>query len=389
MQASRNAVFAVFAFNGLLVASFISRLPDVRSALALSNESLGFLLLATSLGSVLALPFSGRLVDRFSAAGVVRGGALLVGCGLVVAGFGATVVSWVALTALGMFVQGVGVSVWDVAMNVEGAEVERRLGRTIMPRFHAAWSMGSILGSAIGIPMAALHVPVAIHLLVVVVPTYLLAIRSSTTFLPAAAHIEPEQTEVAGQRQRSAWTEPRTLLLGLMVLTFAMVEGSANDWLSLGIIDGYHVPHWVGVSGFALFVVCMTAGRLTGPVALDRFGRAPVLWSCTGAGLVGILLTVFGPSLGIAAIGIVIWGIGASLGFPVGMSAAADTPGRAAQRVGVVSTIGYGAFLIGPPFLGTIGDHVGTLHSLLVVAALMVPTALTVFAARPPRRAHS
>ncbi|WP_332308800.1 MFS transporter [Nocardioides sp. Iso805N] len=369
--------------NGFLFASLVSRLPDIRSALDLTNSQLGLLLLAASAGSLIMLPFSGRLIERFGAANVVRGGAVGVTAGLVVAALGATVVEWAPLAALGMLSQGMGMSTWDVAMNVEGAEVERRLGRTIMPRFHAAWSMGSIAGGALGIPMAALGVAPVIHLLVVCVPAYVGVLAACRAFLPVQTHAPEPAT--SGERRSSAWREPRTLLIGLMVLAFAAVEGSANDWLSLGLIDGYDVPHWVGVAGFSLFVIAMTSGRLFGPIALDRFGRAPVLWACTGAGLVGVLLTVYGSHLGVAAVGIVIWGIGASLGFPVGMSAAADDPRRAAARVSVVSTIGYGAFLIGPPFLGAIGDRIGTLQALLVVAALMVPAAFSVLAARPQR----
>ena len=149
-----------------------------------------------------------------------------------------------------------------------------------------------------------------------------------------------------------------------MLLCFAIVEGSANDWLSLAIIDGYDAPHWVGVAGFAAFVTAMTVGRLAGPVLLDRFGRAPVLWVTAGTAAAGILLLVVGEHPVLAGLGIVVWGLGASLGFPVGMSAAADDSARAAARVSVVSTIGYGAFLAGPPLLGVLGDHVGTLESL-------------------------
>jgi MFS family permease len=124
-------------------------------------------------------------------------------------------------------------------------------------------------------------------------------------------------------------------------------------------------------------------------VLLDRLGRAPVLWGTAGAATVGILLVVFGGHWLLVVVGIVIWGLGASLGFPVGMSAAADDPARAAARVSVVSTIGYGAFLAGPPLLGQLGDRVGTLESLLAIAVLMAPAALTVFAARPARVAPS
>jgi MFS family permease len=172
-----------------------------------------------------------------------------------------------------------------------------------------------------------------------------------------------------------------------MMLAFAVVEGSANDWLSLALIDGYGVAHWVGVSGYVLFVCAMTTGRLFGPVVLDRYGRAPVLWATAATAATGILLVALGGHALVVVPGLVIWGFGASLGFPVGMSAAADDPVRAAARVSVVSTIGYGAFLAGPPLLGWLGDRVGTLDSLLAVALLMGPAALTVFATRPARAA--
>jgi fucose permease len=286
----------------------------------------------------------------------------------------------VALSTAGLFISGVGTSVWDVAMNVEGAEVERRLGRSIMPRFHAAWSIGSIAGAAAGVPMAALHVPMAVHLGGLGLVVAVACIIGTRAFLPAE---EQKAVAVPG----SAWLEPRTLAIGVMMLAFAVVEGSANDWLSLALIDGYGVAHWVGVSGYVLFVCAMTTGRLFGPVVLDRYGRAPVLWATAATAATGILLVALGGHALVVVPGLVIWGFGASLGFPVGMSAAADDPVRAAARVSVVSTIGYGAFLAGPPLLGWLGDRVGTLDSLLAVALLMGPAALTVFATRPARAA--
>jgi MFS family permease len=381
---ARTAVVVAFFFNGALFASFVSRLPDVRSSLGLTNGGLGLLLLTASAGSVTALPLAGRAVTRWRAAPVVRTSAVLCGIALLVASIGATVFEKIWLTAPGMALYGIAVSTWDVAMNVEGAEVERRLGRTIMPRFHAMFSAGTIAGGVIGIPMTAASVPMTVHLGVVVVVSVVAVVRWTPYFLPASEEVHRTEERVA-----SAWLEPRTLLIGVMVLAFAAVEGSANDWLTLGLIDGYQTPHWAGVAGYALFVVSMTAGRLFGTHGLDRYGRAAMLWASAAAALVGILLTVYAGHLVLALVGIVVWGLGASLGFPVGMSAAADDPRRAAARVSVVATIGYAAFLLFPPLLGWLGDRVGTLQSLLVIAALMVPAALTVAAARPPRPARA
>ena len=380
LRTARNAVAMAFALNGLLFATWVSRLPDVRGDLGLSNSALGLLLIAGSLGSVLALPLSGRVIERFKPAATVRGSAVLCVVAVEVAGVGATVLQAPAVTVVGMFAYGVGTSIWDVAMNVEGAEVERRLGRTIMPRFHAGWSLGSIAGGGIGIVMVAAHAPVALHFLVVAVLALVLGLRAADAFLPVEERHHPSE-----RPRVSAWREPRTLLIGLMVLCFATVEGTANDWLTLAVIDGYDTPHWVGVAAFSVFVVSMTTGRLAGPFALDRLGRAPVLWACSAAAAVGVLIAVYGGSLPVMFAGVLIWGLGASLGFPVGMSAAADDPVRAAARVSAVATIGYGAFLVAPPLLGLLGDAVGTLHTLVVVAILMVPAALTVFAARPAR----
>jgi fucose permease len=286
------------------------------------------------------------------------------------------------VAAVGLFAYGIGTGIWDVAMNVEGAEVERGLGRSIMPRFHAAWSLGSIAGAGVGVPMAALNVPLPAHLGVLGAIVVLVALRWTRAFLPA------EEEKAASSSPVSAWLEPRTLAVGVMVLAFAVAEGSANDWLSLALIDGHDVEHWVGVTGYVVFVTSMTLGRTVGPIVLDRFGRAPVLWLTSAAAALGILLVVLGDHVVLIGLGIVVWGLGASLGFPVGMSAAADDPARSAARVSVVSTIGYGAFLAGPPLLGTLADRVGTLDALLAVAALMVPAALMVFAVRPTRAAR-
>jgi MFS family permease len=374
---TRNAVAFSFALNGFCFATMVSRLPDIRSGLDLDNGSLGLLLLAISIGSVIALPLSGRLIDRIGATSVTRLGAILVASGLLVAMAGVET-DLVALTVAGFFVDGIGIAVWDVSMNVEAAEVERRFGRTMMPRFHAGWSIGSFAGAAVGIPMAALHAPLVLH-----VPGFAI-LAALATWHAAAAYLPPTITHEDRQAvECSPWREPRTLAIGVMVLAFALSEGAANDWLSLALIDGYDVRHWVGVAGFTLFVSSMFVGRLAGPVFLDRYGRAPVLWGSAGAAFVGILLVVFGGNVVLVGLGIVVWGLGASLGFPVGMSAAADDPLRAARRVSVVSTIGYTAFLAGPPLLGLLADHIGTLETLLVIAALMIPAAMTVFAARP------
>ena len=379
---ARNAVALVFALNGFCFATLASRVPDLRESLDLSNGALGALLLTIAIGSMIGMPASGHLIERWGAGAVVRLGASADLVGLVVAGASATA-GFVPGTALGLLAYGFGTGTWDVAMNVDGAAVERELGRSIMPRFHACWSLGTFTGAGVGAVAAGIGVPLAAHYAVVPALAVSVAVVASRRLIPAD-DVEDEPEAVA---TGSAWLEPRTLAIGFMVLAFTLAEGAANDWLPLSLIDGYDARHWVGVLGFALFVAAMTLGRLGGPVVLDRFGRAPVMLASALASATGVLMVVWTGVAALAVLGILLWGLGSALGFPVGMSAAGDDPARAARRVSVVSTIGYGAFLGGPPLLGFVGDQVGTLRSLMVIVVAMVPAAVLVTSVRRPRSA--
>ncbi len=371
---ARNAVALVFVLNGFCFASWVSRIPDVRESFGLSNGELGLLLLVIAVGSIGALPTTGAAIGRWGTVRVMRAGVALASLGLGAAslGLGGSLV----LTGVGLLLYGIGIGVWDVAMNVEGAEVERQLGRTIMPRFHAGFSLGTVLGALLGAAVIATGVPGSVHLLAVAALAAVLAWTGAAAFLPGA---EPDGEE--RESAATAWLEPRTLLVGVMVLALALAEGTANDWLAVALVDGHDVSHATGVAGFGVFVAAMTVTRFVGTSLLDLFGRALVLWSTMAVAGIGVVLIVFG-SGAVVVVGILLWGAGASLGFPVGMSAAADDPVRAAARVSVVSTIGYAAFLAGPPLLGFVGDQVGTLRALLVVAIMLVPAALVVPAAR-------
>ena len=175
------------------------------------------------------------------------------------------------------------------------------------------------------------------HVAVVAVLIFGCAQATTGGFLPRVAEADP--AAAPAQAAWRAWLEPRTVLIGIMVFALAVTEGTANDWLAVALIDGYDVPHWMGVAGFGLFLAAMTLARVVGPVVLDRYDRVPVLWATMAAAALGVVVIVYGGPL--APLGIVLWGLGASLGFPVGMSAASDDEVNAPARVSVVSTIAF------------------------------------------------
>ena len=383
VERARVAFAVVFALNGLVFASWVSRLPAVREALGLSTSQLGLLLLCASVGSILGLPTSGPLVTRFGPAKTVLGGTSVVAAGLLLVSL-ALAGSSVPATGVGLVLLGLGIGSWDVAMNVEGADVERRLGRTLMPRFHAGFSIGSVAGALVGAGAAATGVPVEVQLALTGVAALAAVAVCLRAFLPV---VEAHADAPVPLRVSQAWREPRTLLIGVLVLCFAFVEGTANDWLAIALVDGHGTSEAVGALGFACFVTAMTASRTVGGSLLQTYGRTPVLRATAVLACAGLLLVVLAPAAWVAVVGALLWGAGAALGFPVGMSAAADDPHGAAVRVSVVSSIGYTAFLAGPPLVGMLAEpeRLGVLEALLVVLAALVVGGLVAGSAAPPR----
>lgn len=363
----RRAVGVAFVVNGFAMASWLGRLPELRQALGLTPGGVGLLLLCLSIGAVAALAGSGPVVARLGTARAVQLGALLVAAGVVGMALGVHQ-RLVPVVGAAMLAYGVGTSMWDVAMNVEAADVERRLARSVMPRFHAGWSIGSVLGAALGTVAARIGLPLSVQL----VGTGLLVLASVPLVVRRFRPHEPTPASRAAGSLRRAWSEPRTLAIGVVVFGFALSEGIANDWVALALVDGYAAPTSVGTAGFAVFVTAMTVGRLFGGSATDRLGRVLVLRVTALLVIAGVAAVVLSPSLGGALAGAVLWGLGASLGFPAGMTAAGDDQQHSALRVSVVASVGYTAFLAGPPLVGTIADHVGIQDALWVAAGAAV-----------------
>jgi predicted MFS family arabinose efflux permease len=255
-----------------------------------------------------------------------------------------------------------------------------------MSRFHAGFSLGTVAGALIGAAMVALRVPVTAHLIGVAVVVALVVPAAVRRFV---SDQDDTAAEAGSTGSWTAWPERRTLFVGLFVLAFAFGEGTGNDWISVALIDGYHAPAATGTLGFAMFLAAMTTGRWFGPGLLDRYGRVAVIRALSILALVGLVLFVFGPSTPVAFVGAIIWGGGISLGFPVGMSAGADDPARAASRVSVIASIGYCAFLGGPPLIGFLGQQFTVLRALIAVAALLALAALITGNIKPLDRSDS
>ena len=384
----RNALYALFLLPGLGLASWVTRTPDVRDLLGASTAEMGLVLFGLSVGSMVGILGSGALVARFGTRPIIVLGVSGLVIALPVIGAGAAL-GVPLIVAVGLAFFGFGMGAGEVAMNVEGAEVERRIRRSVLPALHGCFSLGTVVGALIGMGLTALAFPVQWHLgaiAVLALAVLLSAIRSVPSGFGKGAARAPGERRDPSTRV-VLWRDPRLLAIGGIVLAMAFAEGAANDWLPLLMVDGHGFDPALGSAVFAIFAAAMTIGRFCGGVAIGRFGRAAVMRVSALAGAVGLALVVFVDNPVVAAAAVLLWGLGASLGFPVAISAAGDSgpAAQSAQRVAQAAVVGYLAFLVGPPLLGLLGEELGLRLAMIVVLVLVAGAVLLAPAVREQR----
>lgn len=381
LRAWRNAVFVVFFACGLGLASYMSRVPRIRDVLGATTAEMGILAAAMAVGSIAGMLVSSNVMDRLGAKVTMRFSIGALATGSLVAGVGASTASFVILF-VGLAILGVGMGITDVAMNVSAAACEQKLHRTLMPLFHALFSVGAVVGAGLGALAELFGVPVMVHVGTLAVISFVGVMMTNRFVLPEFETAAHDDNPVAATSRTVVWKQPITWLLGLIILGMALAEGSANDWLALAIVDGHDGSNTQGAVALGVFLTAMTVGRVLGSRLLDRYGRVPVLQVSAGLAAVGLAMVIFLDQPVLVVVGITAWGLGSALGFPVGMSAAADDLKNAAARVSAVATIGYVAFLGGPPLIGFLGEQVGLLKALLVVLVFIAIAGIASPAAR-------
>ncbi len=389
LVAWRTAIFVIFFATGLGFATWASRVPSVKAGLGINDFEVGLLLFASGGASIIGLSLANVLLARWGARRGLLMGIATLAAGILLTGFGAQFAESFALTAVGLAIMGLGMGATDVMMNVEGAAIEQATGKTLMPLFHALFSLGTVAGAGVGVAMTVWQVGVAPHLwsmglLLVAGGAIAVAFvpRREATEDPTGAAEAPTRREKFAAIV-AVWKDPRTYALGAIMLGMAFAEGGANDWLPLAVVDGHAGTEAQGAIALTVFSVAMTAVRALGGPLVDRFGRVWTLRILAVLACSGLVIFILAPSVPIALVGVALWGMGASLGFPIGMSAAADDPTKAAASVSAAATIGYVAFLCGPPILGWISHQIGLLPTLWILVGLIALSGFASGAAKP------
>lgn len=396
-----RATFVVYAGLGSATSAWLSRLPDVRDHLGLTPGTIGMMLLIASLGSLLTLPTSGPIVMKIGARWAGRIGVSIWALGIAGAATGTLANSLVLFTGSLVFMSA-GTGLWGSSMNIEAGLVQAAVRRLVVPVIQAMYAVGMLGGALLGALASRVGVPLGVHLYGLAALELIVCGVSIGFYLSQdeVAALEPAKDSIVGEGDeasagnakkgltRLAWRERRTVLIALMVMSGGLLEGAANDWLNLSMVDGYGFATSTASAIFAFFLLMMTVMRFGSPRLERRFGAPNLLRFTMSCAIVGLTLVAFAPHHILAVIGVALWGIGASLVFPLGISALSVDPVMTPARVSVLSTVNYGSALIGPPILGLIADHVGY-HRALVFVVLPVCLAIVLAGQVPDQRGKS
>ncbi|WP_162236789.1 MFS transporter [Curtobacterium sp. Leaf261] len=386
----RNAIIVAFALGGVTLSTWGPRLPSIRAELGLDTGQIGLLLAGVTVGSVAGLLSSTPLLTALGARRALGGVLLLIAVAIAVIGLGVDVFRSVPLVGIGFVVVGFGVGAFDVMINVEGSAIERGFGRTLMPLLHAAWSAGAAIGSGIGAACAAIGIAPAAQFVGEAVLIAVIAFPMMRA-IPLGSRATSEDHDQdpglsVGERVRGwlrGWTDLRLLMIGLVMLGAELGEGSANNWLTLATKEDHGQTAAVAALFFTAFAIGETGARALGGPLVDRFGRVRTTRATTALGVVGVVLFILGGSPWLILVGVLLWAVGVSMGFPLGMSAAAESGTNPAARVSVVASIGYFANLAGPPAIGFIAEGTGLLTALWLVALLLATAFVASGSLRP------
>ena len=280
-----------------------------------------------TVGAILGLLGSTPVLHWLGSRRAIAAALLLITAALAVMGL-ALIMASVPLVAVAFVIVGLGIGTLDVLINVEGAAVERAAGRTLMPMMHAAWSIGVAAGAGIGAACAALGVSPAAQLIAEAVLIAAAALATAAGIPGGSRGPAGEPPRDRGARLRQwlrGWLDVRLLLIGVVMLGVELGEGSAGNWLTLAVRNGHGQAAAVAALFAAAFAASEAITRIFGGPIVDRLGRVRTIRVTTALGVVGVVLFILAGNPWIVLVGVLLWAVGVSMGFPLGMSAAAES----------------------------------------------------------------
>lgn len=359
---SRVAVSLSFLLNGFVVGCWAPKIPEFAERLQLSKFELGLMILFFGIGSLVMMPVAGAQIAGRGSKFVVKVTSILVLPMLIVLSLVPDV--WTGAVALFLF--GGFVGAMDVAMNANAVAVEKSMRRAIMSSCHAFWSLGGLIGSAIGGYLIG-HWGVLVHAEV--------ATAFGVVFLIAAWPIIFSDHPHPGEVKKKAKLPmiPLPWLLGLIALFCMVPEGAVLDWGALYLRQQFGATATQSGFAFAAFSLTMSAMRFAGDIVRDRFGAVNTLRVSTVIAIVGMLMAALAPDAALAILGFALCGVGISNMVPIAFSAGGNIPGlQPGIGISVVTTLGYSGMLVAPSAIGFAAEHIGFSAVFMMLPLLLL-----------------
>ncbi|MFI7500890.1 MFS transporter [Streptomyces sp. NPDC049687] len=374
----RITLTAFFALDGFVFAGWVVRIPAVKEQTDASAGTLGLALLGVSAGAVVTMPLTGRLCRRHGSHPVTVVCAVLLSLTVTLPPL---TLSPLALGAV-LLLFGAAYGGINVAFNTAAVDLVAALRRPIMPTFHAAFSLGGMIGAGLGGLVAGSLSP-ARHLLGLGIVGLLVTAFAGPTLLrhpPPTPASRPRTATESVSRRPTPRTRRLVLVFGLIALCTAYGEGALADWGALHLQQDLGSSAEAAALGYSCFALAMTVGRLTGTTLLERLGSTRTVVAGGGVAAAGMLLGSLAPALWAALLGYLVTGLGLANLFPVAVERAGTLAGP--SGVAVASTLGYGGMLLGPPAIGFMAEWFSLPAALTSVAVLAGLAALIGFGTR-------
>ncbi len=377
LRSARIGTSLAFFLHGLIVSSWISRIPAIQTQLHLSAGQLGLALLGAAGGAMIAMPLTGALVTRLGSRPVTLVSTVLMCAALVPLALATG--RWTLTAAL--LVYGMFSGAMDVAMNAQAVVLEERYGRPILSSFHALFSLGGMTGAALGGLAASRSILPLAHFCVS-------ALVYAVAGIVAARLLLADDKGKPGQPVFARVTRP---LLALAVLAFCILlnEGAMADWTSVYLRRVLQTPESTAAAGYAVFSLAMAGGRFGGDWMTQRFGRVNIVRTGGLLAAAGIAAALLLKSVPATFLGFGAAGLGFSVIVPLVFGAAGRHGSSAGAGLAAVTTVGYFGFLVGPPVIGLTADHTGLRAALLIAAVLSLLVSALASAVAIPAGSHA
>jgi MFS family permease len=377
----RLAVTVVFFLVGSASGTWAARIPAIKAHLHLSAGVLGLALLGPAVGAMLAMAVVGALSTKVKPRRIV--GVMIFPLGTLLCALSFVASPWQLFATLVGW--GAAFGAIDVAMNTEGAALQDLVGRRIMSRFHAAYSLGGLAGAGGGAVAAATGLSVAINFSIVGLLVLMLGVAASSTFSKSPVRHDSTSTHVgtdrSPRRPKLSWT-----LVALCAIAFGcfLSDGAVNDWSAVYLHSSLKAGAGLAAVAYTAFSCAMAAGRLVGDHLAERIGPVRLVRISAATATIGLIAALAIGQVVAAMAGFILLGLGMSFVVPLVFTTSSQLE-PSGPSLATVTSFGYLGLLIGPPVIGGIADAIGLPTALGVIVAMGALTTILAGAVAPKR----